>query len=125
MEAMALVAENSKILTDWALAILGGSIITVLSASYLRPKYIVARISYLLFLPAWFLIGLSMYHGSKVPLRVIAGKISPDLSTEIAKKINHDFLLQREFLGYGLAILMVWLFVYLLWWIFHEEAQNT
>jgi hypothetical protein len=124
VEAMALISDNVKILTDWALAILGGSIITILSASYLRPKSIYARLSYLLFLPAWCFIGLSMHYGSKIPLRVIAGEISPNLAGEIASKINSDFSDQQKFLSYGLGLLMAWLVIYLLWWIFHNEAKE-
>lgn len=125
MEAISLIADNAKTLTEWALAILGGSIITILSASYLRPRSMLARLTYLLFLPSWIFIGLSMHHGSKIPLRVVAAKISPNLEIEIASKINSDFSLQQNYLSYSLCLLMLWLVLYLLWWIFHNDPEHS
>ena len=105
-------------LITWALAVVGGSIATIVSTSYLRPKKRLIRYAYLLFLPGWIFLGLSIYYGDQISRRYMASMfVSKEKIGEIAKMINQDFGCQRFMLSVGLLIFALWLVLFLLWWV--------
>ena len=124
MEALDAISKSADALGGWALAIFGGSILTVLSTSYSRPDSLCVRLSYFLFLPAWGLLGFSMYHGHAITRRVIVGKMDATKIDTLAEKINQHYIDQQDYLTYALYVLVAWLVIYLLWWIFHSEGYE-
>ena len=123
------VSKGAALMVTWALAMLGGSIALIVSTSYLRPKNLAMRLTYLLFLPGWIFLGLSIYYGDKISRRYMAAKlVSQDNLEQIAKLISQNFGCQRLWLWMGLIIFGVWLFLFLLWWVFGEwtvSGQNN
>src|SRR5688500_9954454 len=57
--------ESSNTVNAWTLAVLAGSIAVLISSDYLRPSGRV-RYLYLLFLPGWVFLALSLYHADRV-----------------------------------------------------------
>jgi hypothetical protein len=113
------VSNSSTQLVTWALAIIAGTIATIVSTSYMRPMSKVMRIFYLLYIPGWFFLGYSIYYGDKISRRYIASKLVPEQNVvDIAKCINQDFGCQQLTLKVGLSIFAVWLVAFLIWWVF-------
>lgn len=121
------MAEESQTLTGWGLAIIGASIIGIASTSYLRPPSRRVRLIYLLFIPGWLFIAISVYNGNKVSghhsaavfarKREVLVKAGELMNIQVDHQITH--------LQWGLAFFGVWLLVFALWWIFSETPALT
>ena len=119
------VSNGSAQLVTWALAVLAGSVATIVSTSYLRPMIRSVRCIYLLFLPGWFFLGLSIYYGEKISRRYIAAKLVSDENlAKIAKIVNQEFGNQRLMLEIGLLIFALWLIAFLIWWVFGDWSVS-
>jgi hypothetical protein len=114
------IVDQSNVLSGWALAILGGSILILVSTSYIRPADKKIRLIYLLFIPGWFFLAYSMYFGDSISRQYIAAVFTPDEQTllTIGSNINREFARQLNNFGLGITVFVVWLAVYLCWWIF-------
>jgi hypothetical protein len=121
------MADGSSTLVGWGLTIIAASIITIVSTSYLRPSNKKIRLIYLLFIPGWMFIGLSIYFGNKISRRYIASMLVPrtDIIHEIGNKINTEFSSQLLWFQVGLIFFSIWLLLFLLWWIFGEWSVST
>jgi hypothetical protein len=119
-EGFKIVAEGSNTLIAWCLFIIGGSIAAILSTSYLRPPKLWMRLCYLLFIPGWVLISVSIYYGNVISGNYMAAGqiINVDILRDIGKELNVNFIWQLFYLEVGLMFFGLWLFLFLLWWIF-------
>lgn len=109
-------------LTSWALVVIGGSILAILSTSYYRPKLLWFRCTYLLFLPAWIFVSLSLYSGTRVQGVYLAALFSAHPNLEmLQERLNSDSAAQIFRMEAGLVCLGIWLTLYLMWWIFNKE----
>jgi hypothetical protein len=126
-EGFKSVSEGSNILLTWGLAIIAGSIITIVSTSYLRPFDRKIRLIYLLFIPGWIFVALSVYFGNHIARRYIAGMIvvNKDTLRLIESRMLDDYGSQLTLLQTGLVFFSLWLFSFLLWWIFGHWSANT
>lgn len=122
------VLDSSSQLSAWALAVLGGSVAAIVSASHHRPATFTARIPYFLFLPGWFFLGCSLYLGDQLTGKYLASTMVR--TTEIAKiasQINDVYSDQRAYFLCSLASFAGWLVAYLVAWIcmktFHKEEK--
>ena len=78
-----------------------------------------------LFIPAWVCLALSIYFGDRVQRGAITVKmVNKNLVADIHQQINGDFDRQLRFLTWAGAILVIWLFAYLVWWVFYRKAQE-
>lgn len=118
LAAMKLAADGSSTMATWALSTIAGSVAAIVSTSYLRPADRKFRRIYLLYLPAWVCLGISIYWGHQLDRRHIAAHFVPPARLEtIAELMNGDYFWQQDFLAIGLAFLGVWLACYLVWWL--------
>ena len=125
MMGLEAAADQANLLTTLALAIVGGSIIAMLQTSYLRPADWRYRAAYLLFVPGWYFLGKSIYHGSEVrAVRLSYLFSSPTSETDFLWHVNQDTANQWESLFLGLSILAVWLALYLAWWIYTDRPAG-
>lgn len=114
-------------LSQWALLTIGGSLIVIVGTSYYRPKTRNTRLAYLLFLPSWILLALSMYNGALIQRAYVAFLVAsrsaanPDLVSKIAQRVTRAAQAQIDLLQWALLVLFGWLFIYLTWWIFSKE----
>lgn len=132
-EAAVALAQN---LTQWALLIIGGSLVVIVGTSYYRPPSMRSRLIYLLFVPAWILLAFSIYNGTLVQRRYLAYTFANPANSNyqqtvqgILEGINNSANWQFATLEWALVCLGSWLFFYLLWWIFlgeeHESTSTT
>ena len=120
------VNSGSAGLVTWALAVVAGSVATIVSTSYLRPMNRAMRSIYLLFIPGWFFLGLSVYYGERISRRLMAAKLVPRESlSEIARFVNQEFGKQRLMLEIGLLFFALWLVIFLIWWVFGDWSVSN
>jgi hypothetical protein len=124
-EGLKSMAENSRNLMGWGLTIIGGSILAIISTSYMRPLNRRIRLVYLLFIPGWILVGLSLYYGDSISRRYTAAAfmISRERVSDIGSLMNRDFGSQLTFFNYGLVVFSIWLLIYLVWWVVMDLPQ--
>jgi hypothetical protein len=119
-EGMKGMADNSSGLTGWALTLVGASILAIASTSYLRPLSRRTRYIYLLFIPGWFFLALSIYNGNKISRRYTAVTFTQDIKTlaQIGNSMNTEFAAQLSHFQWALFFFSIWLLCYIVWWIF-------
>src|ERR1700743_3805362 len=108
-------------LSQWAMIIIGGSLVVIVGDKYVRPKSRRMRATYLLFAPAWILLALSVYEGTFIQRSYVAymvatrGTPQQALIDQIASNITNATRLQINFLEIALFFLALWLLFYLIW----------
>ena len=119
------IAEGSASMVSWALALGGGSIVTIVSTSYLRPPRKM-RLTYFLFVPGWALLSLSVYHGDAISSHYLAAQVGKaELLRSIALDMSPEYADQQQYLGYALGVFGLWLLTFLVWWIFGEPQVSS
>lgn len=118
------VLANSQQLTTWALAVGGGSIALIVGASYRRPVSIWWRLTFLLFLPGWALLAVSLYRGAQLSRAFLASMmVSAESAARIGSKINDLYANQSTFLVWSVVFFSAWLMIYLIGWIFSDQFE--
>ncbi len=89
--------ELSKSLFTTCLTIMGGSILLIVSDSYLKPKLKKGKLFYLLFMPAWIAFLTSLYYGNSTErwqesVSINAG--SENFLRAILTEISHCYTIQ-------------------------------
>lgn len=120
------ILDNSATLINWALAVMGGSVAAVIGSSYERPKTWSDRLMYVLFVPAWIVLGLSIFKGKQISGSFIAAQFATREETihDILNRMNDGFLFQWSMLESGLVVLFVWLIWFLVWFIFFSTRNS-
>ena len=122
--ALETVVTSSRQLTTWALSIGAGSVLAIISTSYIRPKSLKLRLPYLLFMPGWCLLGYSIFLGERLTRSYIASILNSKDADLISSYINDLFATQRETLLESLVFFLLWLVAYLLMWIFSKSIDG-
>ena len=118
------MSSGASTLTGWTLAILGATTAGFVGSKYLRPTGKM-RYLYLLFIPGWLLLGISMWFGEKVVRRAIAAAFAVNDQhrlMDIGQQMNADYEWQRLFFQMALVVFACWLIGLLLWWVGHKES---
>lgn len=120
LEGIKSIVDESNVLSGWALAILGGTILILVSTSYIRPTAKRIRLVYLLFIPGWFFLAYSMYYGDSISRQYIAAVFTSneEILMTIGFNINAEFARQLNNFSFGIMTFIIWLVTYLCWWIF-------
>jgi hypothetical protein len=122
LEAAVSFAQS---LAQWEFIIVGGSLLLIVGSSHGRPASKKIRASYLLFLPAWFSLGYSIYSGTRAQQVYLAYLLVPATTIEGAtSRIGEDIQAQRVSMLVGLVFLFLWLLIYLAWWIFTDDTSK-
>jgi hypothetical protein len=118
-------------LSQWALLIIGGSLVIVVSTSYRRPENRRVRAAYFLFIPMWCCLAVSIYQGIMVQRSyvayLVASRSTPtsQVLNSIAKEITNATRIQIGALEISLLIGAVWLLIYIVWWICSNQPEKT
>jgi hypothetical protein len=129
-EAVQSLAQG---LSQWDLLIIAGSMVIIVSTGYYRPRTRKMRLTYLVFLPSWILLALSIYRGIQVQGSYVAylmASLRKDTDSQkaaiissIVAKVNNDAIYQIRFLECALLCLAVWLVIYICWWAFTDKIR--
>jgi hypothetical protein len=126
LKAFDAAVTLAQSLTQWGFLIIAGSVVIVVGTSYYRPNERLVRRSYLLFLLAWLLMGMSIFRGIQVQMANVARlfESSPNL-TEVRRTMTHDANAQIQYMEWSLWIFGVWLLCFSVWWVFHTPQSNA
>ena len=122
-EAIKQLTDNAAQITNWSLYLTGGSIIALLGSIWIKPIGRNMRLSYLLYLVSWVLVGLAFKCGSDVITDSVDITIQPNSESQLLDlvfKIKADAASQLNYFNLALYAFGTWLIVYLLWWIFGD-----
>ena len=129
MDVITTIAQSSSTIVGWCVMALGGTFIVILSSSFVRPKELYWRLSYLLFLPAWVCLIWSVKKGDEIAGRIIAATVAKENSLDIYNKtmsaINQNFVTQRDLFIASLCFLFLWLCIYLVWFVFYLDKESS
>jgi hypothetical protein len=117
----------AQALSQWALLIIGASMIIIVSTDYYRPKTRRMRFVYLWFIPSWALLATSIYRGIQVQGTYVAYLVAArnkNAVEKIALKMNEDTLSQIWFLKAGLIFLAIWLVTYFWLWVWFDKISE-
>ncbi|SIT03839.1 hypothetical protein SAMN05421788_10358 [Filimonas lacunae] len=126
IDGIKAVAESSDKLLTWSLAVIGGTIGTILGTNYKHPNGI-GKWMYLLFLPGWICLGVSFYNGTQVEDILNASMAytnSIDSTGERLMAIVDVYEHQRLFFYYSLLFFGIWLAFYVVWWIISSDTKT-
>jgi|GEM_PF-2316811 len=122
-EAAVSLAQS---LTQWAYLIIGGSVLILVGREYHRPSKLGLRTFYLLFIPGWACLALSIYHGVRVQRAYLGYLLRPQPNlAEFKEAMNSDAYAQMSRMHWGLGFLALWLLIYLSWWVFGKTVQAS
>ena len=120
------MAGGASLITGWALAILGATAVGLVGGKYLHPigpfRYV-----YILFLPGWSFLAISIIYGEKVTRRLNASLFTNDekLLIEIGRAMNTEYARQRNFFQLALLMFGAWLFCVLAWWVVTGDISGS
>jgi len=118
-------AEHSNTLVEWALLLYAGSVATIVGTSYIRPPTRKLRLIYLLFVPAWLFLAISVFYGRQINGRYLAAIFAKqEFHSSIREQMMGDLQNQIDFLEYGMLLFGIWLIFYILWWVFAEWSNS-
>jgi hypothetical protein len=125
-KALELAVSFSQSLSQWAYIVIGGSVAILLRDLKYRPRDIVVRHSFWLFLPGWAgLIG-SIYEGIRVQQRYVARWMNPNPQIDdIIAKFNRHTFWQIRCMKLGLLCFALWLVIFLARWIIYRDQPCT
>jgi hypothetical protein len=108
IDAIKAIQATSGQMATWVLSVLGGSIVAIVSTSCIRPTNGSVRFLYLLYLPGWLFLGISIFDSNIISRYVISGLIQGPASENflgVTEGLNATFLSQQNTLSAGLAFL--------------------
>ena len=121
---MALAYGES--LSRWALLIFGGTVAILIGTQHASPRTGWRRWSYLLFVLAWAGLGASLWYGAQVQSACVAFYCAAARDGQpTMDAIRNDGRAQLHCLESALAVLGLWLVIYLVWWIKWLPKEGT
>jgi hypothetical protein len=125
-DGMSAMSAGSTTLTGWCLGILGATVAGIVAGNFLRLTGI-GRWVYLLFIPGWVCLGVSIWYGDSVARRLAAAGFTGNQERleEIATSMNSDYGNQREWFQFALLTFGIWLAFFLVWWAFGKVEQKS
>ena len=120
------IESGSSKISAWSLSIFGGSLLAILSDSYIHPTTTNLKMIYLIFILGWIFIGVSIFNGKEISGSAIASELHKDDLDQLAaifKKCNSCYAKQLRFFNLALLVFGIWILLYLFWWIFNESTM--
>ena len=106
--SLAEAARLAEILGGTAIGLIGGTVATTIATVFPPRAVPQGYLVHLLFIPAWFLLGLSIYHGFEaqtVYLGELFSKANLCRPVIMSRILNS----QIDYFGYALSVLALWL----------------
>ena len=118
------LSDGAKTIMTWDISIIAGSLIALLSTSYVRPVKGLSKLMYLLFIPGWIFLGFSLKYGDEINRSIIMLLMSPKSGLSNLYEINTAYGYLLNCFRYALCFFGGWLFWYLLWFIFSDFTKK-
>ncbi|WP_448702655.1 hypothetical protein ACFGVR_09910 [Mucilaginibacter sp. AW1-3] len=121
------VVDQSAKVINWCLYLTGGSIVTLLGSTYIRPIGKKIKLSYFLFLLGWIFLGIAFKYGSDLGNKTASlalEKNTDSRSIDLIIQIHSDYSAQLSYFNLALYTFGAWLVIYLLWFIFSLPVKK-
>jgi hypothetical protein len=115
VDGMRIAIDLSQRWSQWSVLVFGGSLALVLSTSYRRPRPKWTRWSYLLYLPGWALLAVSIHEGSQAQRALAAYVLTRN--SESIRFLNDSLMSQLTMMQWGFLAFASWMFIFLVCWI--------
>ena len=123
-----LMNEESNRIITWSLSIIGGSVLIIISTSYIQPTGKILY-SYFLFALGWLCLGTSIFFGEMLTRIYIAGITVADYDLDGIKKIGVEadkkFNSQIRWFRIGIITFSIWLITFLIWFILFKNTNTN
>jgi len=119
--------EGANKLITWSLSITAGSLLAIISDSYLHPESKTLKIGYLLFIAGWGSIAKVIYHGNNIVRFNILSPLHKDNLPQLEESFiscNSEYRSQLRWFNIALVIFGIWLIAYLMWWVFGVQIKS-
>ncbi len=113
------VEQASNRISTWSLSVVGATFLAIFGKEYERIE--AGRLIYLLFIPAWIAIGISLYHAKKVLGFTLGAELWRNNTDTLVRNFmdcNRHYGQQLRFFNIGLLVLGIWLLAFLALWVF-------
>jgi len=120
----AFVASSDTLIT-WSLSLFGGSFVCLVSTDYSKPAQKKWKFIYLIFVPAWIFLTLSIYWGHEVRLEGLTAEMPVESMFNIFARINDAYSSQLNNFYVGLIFFGLWLISYFFWWLFENNKSKS
>ncbi|WP_179413713.1 hypothetical protein HDF19_13335 [Mucilaginibacter sp. E4BP6] len=114
------LATGANVRITWSIALIGGSLATIFSTSYVKPFNKWLKLIYLIFLPAWLYLADAIRTGDIISRLDIGAILNPNRIPMIFGEINKEYNDQLVSFNIALVLLGIWLIVFLLSWVFND-----
>ena len=128
MDFSTAIVQHSGTIVSWCLSIVGGSILVIVSNEYVRPVGKIMKLLYLLFLPGWFFLALTIQHGINIGDHEIMASLmqkDEEKSLQILAKMGNEYSKLLSCFNLGLLFFSIWIVAFLLFYIFHKNEKKT
>ena len=124
-EGLSAMSGGASLIMGWALAIFGATAVGLIGGKYLHPTG-AFRFIYLLFLPGWLFLAISIFYGEKVTRRLTAGVFAKnnELLVDIGEAMNAEYDKQRWYFQLSLLTLGAWLVCLLILWVITGDISG-
>ncbi len=125
-EGLSAVSGGASLIMGWALAIFGATAVGLIGGKYLHPTG-AFRFIYLLFLPGWLFLAISIFYGERVTRRLTASAFAKDNEErlfQIGDAMNKDYYKQQWYFQLSLLTLGAWLVCLLIWWVLTGDISG-
>jgi glucan phosphoethanolaminetransferase (alkaline phosphatase superfamily) len=127
LQAIKSISEGSNRIITWSLSVVGGTILIIVSSSYLHPATKELKLAYLLFFLGWIFLAFSINKGIVISGRSMAAEFysgNDKMIRVIFEKTNNDFKCQLNLFKWALLVFAIWLILFLFWWVFIGTSIN-
>jgi len=125
-KALEATVSYAQSLTQWALLMIGGTALILVSTEYYRPIHIWLLYAYFLFIPGWLFLIISMYKGVRLHQVYLGHLLSPRASWDQSlASLNAHARAQIKCMFIAVAIFGLWLIAYLVYWILFYQPKEV
>jgi hypothetical protein len=119
-QAIKDLADTSATLISWGLSLIGASLLSMISTSYVKPENKKIKLIYLLFFPGWIAAGTSIFFGEYIQRAKFSAVInsSKEGLLSVFGNVNYWYSFQIIWFNISLGCFVAWLISYFIWWIF-------
>jgi len=119
------VVTSSNTITTWSMSVIGASLLAILSTSYHKPIGKWSKLIYLLYIPGWIYLALSIKLGNDIVRGGIMATLDQSKIPEIVSNMNDEFSDQQHYFNLGLIFFGTWLLLYLSWWVLQDFISKS
>lgn len=125
LASFSAVSGSSQQLVNLASAFLGGSVALLIGTTHVSPANKLVRVIYLILLPCWVFLAVSILYGDKVLRKYLAATVADtDIKVKVIfQEANGIYACQLNYIRLAMLFFGIWLFAYIIWWIFFREPD--